>query len=126
MSENGFLILVLISGFLTVLAMIYLTLWLSSILNSPVMVLAVSVGIALLPSLISVIGDTGNLVNWIRLCLPSGGTGLANMFTELGQGTFLTAGPLIIWSPHLMLAAALLEIPVFYLLARRCYIKHEL
>ncbi len=126
MSENGFLILILISGFLTVLAMICLTLWLSSILNSPVMVLAISVGIALLPSLISVIGDTGNLVNWIRLCLPSGGTGLANMFTELGQGTFLTAGPLIVWSPHLMLAAALLEIPVFYLLARRCYIKHEL
>ena len=64
--------------------------------------------------------------DWIRLLLPGGGTGLQNsMYYELPDFKFLTVGSLAIWTPFVMLARAGIEAPVFALLAKRAYVRHE-
>ena len=130
-TENGFLLLMLLSGFLSLAAVVCMTLWFSSAMKSPVMVLTLSHAVILTPSLLSLLGRSlssgglGNFLNGLRLCLPSGGLGLSGMYTELGQGSFATAGPLIVWTPRLMLVAPLVEIPIFLLLAHRAYVRHQ-
>ena len=63
----------------------------------------------------------------VCLVLTAGGTGLQNsMYYELTSGfQFLTLGSLAIWTPFVMLAAPVIETPVFALLAKRAYTRHE-
>mgnify|MGYP006982932060 CR=1 FL=1 len=64
--------------------------------------------------------------DWVRLLLPGGGTGLQNgMYYELSNLRFLAIGSFAIWTPFVMLAVPVVETPVFALLTRQTYIKHE-
>lgn len=127
LTENSLLILLLVSGFLTVLAICSFSLFLSSKLNSPMLSLAISIGVALLPTIINLVGGGSNIINWIRLCLPSAGFGFGtNMFYELISGTFLWIGKMVVWSPYALLITAALELPIFSGLAVISYNKHEL
>ena len=47
------------------------------------------------------------------------------MYYELPDFKFLTVGSLAIWTPFVMLAAPVIETPVFALLAKRAYVRHE-
>ena len=47
------------------------------------------------------------------------------MFVDIQIGEFLTIGSLAIWTPFVMLAAPVIETPVFALLAKRAYVRHE-
>ena len=48
------------------------------------------------------------------------------MFYELASGyKFLALGSLALWTPFVMLAAPVIEAPVFALLAKRAYVRHE-
>ena len=123
---NGVLVLTLIAGFLSVLAMTAFTLWLSARMRSSVAVLAVALAVAMTPTFLVILLRESALGDWLRLILPSGGLGLGTgMFVDIQIGEFLTIGSLAIWTPFAMLAAPVIETPVFALLARRAYTRHE-
>ena len=123
---NGVLVLTLIAGFLSVLAMTAFTLWLSARMRSSVAVLAVALAVAMTPTFLVILLRESALGDWLRLILPSGGLGLGTgMFVDIQIGEFLTVGSLAIWTPFAMLAAPVIETPVFALLARRAYTRHE-
>ena len=122
---NGALALFVLSGLLTMLVSISLTMWLSSIQSNTVMVLVMSAAALALPMFADHYLDYP-VSDWIRLLLPGGGTGLQNsMYYELPDFKFLTLGPLALWTPFVMLAAPVIETPVFALLAKRAYVRHE-
>ena len=123
---NGVLLLTLVAGFLSVLAMTAFTLWLSARMRSSVAVLAVALAVAMTPIILVILQRVSALGDWLRLLLPSGGLGLGTgMFVDIQIGEFLTVGSLAIWTPFVMLAAPVIEAPVFALLARRAYTRHE-
>ncbi len=123
---NGVLLLTLVAGFLSVLAMTAFTLWLSARMRSSVAVLAVALAVAMTPTFLVILLRESALGDWLRLILPSGGLGLGTgMFVDIQIGEFLTVGSLAIWTPFVMLAAPVIETPVFALLARRAYTRHE-
>ena len=125
MNMNEALALCTLSGLLTMLASISLTMWISSMQPNTVMVLVISAAALALPMFADHYLDYP-VSDWIRLLLPGGGTGLQNsMYYELPDFKFLTVGSLAIWTPFVMLAAPVIEAPVFALLARRAYTRHE-
>ena len=123
---NGVLVLTLIAGFLSVLAMTAFTLWLSARMRSSVAVLAIALAVAMTPTFLVILLRESALGDWLRLLLPSGGLGLGTgMFVDIQIGEFLTVGSIALWTPFVMLAAPVIETPVFALLARRAYVRHE-
>ena len=70
---NGVLVLTLIAGFLSVLAMTVFTLWLSARMRSSVAVLAVALAVAMTPTFLVILLRESALGDWLRLLLPSGG-----------------------------------------------------
>ena len=123
---NGVLVLTLIAGFLSVLAMTAFTLWLSARMRSSVAVLAIALAVAMTPTFLVILLREAALGDWLRLLLPSGGLGLGTgMFVDIQIGEFLTIGSFAIWTPFVMLAAPVIETPVFALLAKRAYTRHE-
>ncbi len=123
---NGVLVLTLVAGFLSVLAMTAFTLYLSARMRSSVAVLAIALAVAMAPTFLVILLRESALGDWLRLILPSGGLGLGTgMFVDIQIGEFLTIGSLAVWTPFLMLAAPVIETPVFALLARRAYVRHE-
>ena len=123
---NGVLVLTLIAGFLSVLAMTAFTLWLSARMRSSVAVLAVALAVAMTPTFLVILLRESALGDWLRLLLPSGGLGLGTgMFVDIQIGEFLTIGSFAIWTPFVMLAAPAIETPLFALLAKRAYVRHE-
>lgn len=126
LTAGSFQGLVAAAGLLSFLAVISFTLLLSAKLKNPLVVLGIAAAVVLLPTIISFGGFGSNIENWIRLLLPSGGVGLRNsMFYELSGFDFLRLGPISIWSPYVLAAAAIIEIPLFAALAARTYIRHE-
>ena len=123
---NGVLILTLAAGLLSVFAMTAFTLWLSARMRSGVAVLAVTLAVAMTPTFLIVLLRESAVGDWLRLLLPSGGLGLGTgMFVDIQVGKFLTIGSLAIWTPFVMLAAPVIEAPVFALLAQRAYVRRE-
>ena len=123
---NGVLVLTLVAGFLSVLAMTAFTLWLSARMRSSVAVLAIALAVAMTPTFLVILLRESALGDWLRLLLPGGGLGLGTgMFVDIQIGEFLTIGSFAIWTPFVMLAAPVIETPVFALLAKRAYVRHE-
>lgn len=123
---NGVLVLTLVAGFLSVLAMTAFTLYLSARMRSSVAVLAIALAVAMAPTFLVILLREGALGDWLRLLLPSGGLGLGTgMIVDIQVGKFLTLGPLAVWTPFAALAVPALEAPTFTLLARRAYVRHE-
>lgn len=107
-------------------AMSCFTLFLSSRLSSPITVLAVSIAVAIIPTIILLTGANGNVLNWIRFCLPSGGVLPSGaMLIELGSLRFLWLGDFVTWSPYVILIAAAAQIPIWFGLSVQSYNKHE-
>ena len=123
---NGVLVLTLVAGFLSVLAMTAFTLYLSARMRSSVAVLAIALAVAMAPTFLVILLRESALGDWLRLLLPSGGHGLSpGIFVDIQNGELHTVGYNAVWTPFLMLAAPVIETPVFALLARRAYVRHE-
>jgi len=126
LTAMGCIGLILLLSLLTFLAMSCFTLFLSSRLSSPITVLAVSIAVALIPTVILLTGADGNVLNWVRVCLPSGGVLPSSaMLEELGSLRFLWIGDFVTWSPYVIIVAAAVQIPIWFGLAVRAYNKHE-
>lgn len=138
LTAMGILGMILLSNLLSFMAMYSFTLLLSSRFKNSILVLALSIAIAILPTIIRMFGAggsfaidgvggaEGNIINWIRFCLPSGGlTMVGSMLDELVSLHFLWLGDWVIWSSYLLLAAAAVQIPIWLGLSVRFYRKHE-
>lgn len=111
--------------FLSILATICCTLFLSARCKSVQDSLKIAVLIGLLPTIIAMM-SSANLAKLIRCILPSGGLGFTNSFLfELLGTDFVHVGPMVIWTPYLIIGAAAVEIPLFLVLTVRAYCRRE-
>ena len=121
-------IILIVAGFITLMAVACFTMFLSSVCPTPVSSLIMGIGSCVLPSIIWRIaqGDVGNPAALICNFFPAGGVGFGNALSfQLDKIMFLTIGPVSIWGPYLAIGAALIEIPVFFLLAVHAYCRHQ-
>ena len=121
-------IILVVAGFITLMAMACFTMFLSSVSPTPVSSLIMGIGFCVLPSILWSIaqGDAGNPAALICNFFPAGGVGFGNALSfQLDKIMFLTLGPVSIWGPYLAIGTALIEIPVFLLLAVRAYCRHQ-
>lgn len=111
-------------GLLSLLATASFTLFLSSVCRSNVKALGFSLAFLVGPS-VCYMFTSGQMTAWLRCILPSGAVGLTNSFTYTILGfEFLHIGQKCFWPPVVMFAAELIAIPLFLILAVRCYQKH--
>lgn len=121
-------IILIVAGFITLMAVACFTMFLSSVCPTPISSLIMGIGFCVLPSIIWSIaqGDAGNPAALICNFFPAGGVGFGNALSfQLDKIMFLTVGPFSIWGPYLMLGTAIIEIPLFFILAVRAYCKHQ-
>lgn len=119
-------ILAIFSGLLTFIGTICFTLFLSTKFKNPITVLGLAAGSILLPTILSFVGTGNNIVDWIRLCLPSGGAGFGNsFFYELTEFKFLFTGSIGIWTPYIIPVSAIIGIVLFFISAVYSYTRHE-
>lgn len=111
--------------FLSVLATVSCILFLSASCKNAQDSLKASMLISLLPMIIGMISSK-NLARIIRCILPSGGIGLSDSFLfELLGTNFVHVGGCVIWTPYLVIGAAVVEIPLFLFLTVRVYCRRE-
>jgi hypothetical protein len=115
-------IILVLAGLLSVLASISCTLFLSAKCKDSLTVLLVSMLILFLPTF-AYSAFAGS--SWISTILPSAGIGLQNNFLyQLCNFNFLHIGAMSFWTPCVIIFSAIIEIPVFLILAIHSYCKH--
>lgn len=116
---------VILMGYLTMLATIFFTLFLSSKCRTIFASSLIGLGICLLPVFICNFMEN-NIGDWIRCLLPSGGTGMNNSFLYALLDTgFLYLGRHAFWVPYVMVLAAVADVVIFMVLAVRSYCRHS-
>ena len=116
--------LVIFAGFLTLLATVSFTLFLSSKCRSNTTAIGLSIVFLVAPSFLYMFFG-GEVTKWIRCLLPSGGTGMSNsFFYTLISFEFLHLGDASFLPGQIMLIAAAIEIPLFLLLTVVSYCRH--
>lgn len=127
-TENQFLMLVELSGYLSVLAMCSFALFISSRKKNPVVSLAVSMCALLIPTIMAFVGKGGNIETIIRILLPSGGIGFGvGMFydvTTAWVGKFVTLFRKVLYVPNLRIIVDLCWIILFSGLTTMSYRKN--
>ena len=117
---------VMLFGLATLLATTCFTLFVSAKSRAPITALIIAVVVILLPTILRALAG-GNLAQWVRFCLPSGGTGFgSSVYYELTFSTnFLRIGSLSFWSPYVIGGAALVNTLLFAFLSVHAYKRHE-
>ena len=112
-------------GYLTLLATIFFTLFLSSRLKSVFASAITALIFCILPIFLSNFWG-GSLAEWICAILPSGGTGMGNSFLyALLDTRFLYLGSQAFWTPCVMVAAAAVNTVLFTILTVVSYCRHR-
>ena len=110
-----------IGGLLSLLATISFTLFISAKLKDSLSVILIAIGLCLLPIFTYSAGT-----NWLSFILPSAGIGMQNsLLYQLTSFNYLHIGSISLWTPYVIIAAAVIEIPVFLFLSIRAYCKHQ-
>lgn len=111
-----------LTGLISVLAVISCTFFLSAKCKDSLTVLLISMVILFLPIFAyGTLGDT-----WIGGILPSAGIDMKNNFLyQLCDFCFLHIGGMSFWTPYVIILSAVIEIPVFLFLAVHSYCKHQ-
>ena len=128
---------IVLSAILSSIVMGAFTLFVSSKSSSPLVSLAICISVALIPTILSIFeaggsfghgfaAVEGNLMNWVRICLPSGGVSLTGaMLNELASLRFIWIGNLVVWTPPALLLSAAIQIPLWVTLTILSYNKHR-
>ncbi|HBM79966.1 MAG TPA: ABC transporter permease, partial [Clostridiaceae bacterium] len=117
--------LTILAGLITLLAVACFTLFISAKCYNPTTTLVIAIAFCLLPVILYSVGQ-GNFINLLVCLLPAGGSGLTNSFYfQLRNTLFLQIGSFSIWAPYLMMGAAIIEIPMFFILSIHTYCKHQ-
>ena len=117
-------VLFAVAGLLSVLASVSFTLFLSSKCKSTVSSLAASLVFCIAPVVICMTVP-GALSTWLCSILPASGTSIqASILYAITDFQFLNFGGFAVWTPYAMIAACIIEIPLFSVLTVRSYCKH--
>ena len=129
---------IVLSAILSSIVMGAFALFVSSKSSSPLVSLAICISVALIPTILSIFeaggsfghgfaAVEGNLMNWVRICLPSGGVSLTGaMLNELASLRFIWIGNLVVWTPPALLLSAAIQIPLWVTLTILSYNKHRI
>ena len=110
------------AGLLSVLASVSFTLFLSSKCRSAAASLAAGLAFCIAPVVLTM---TVPGALWLRSILPASGTSIqASILYAITDFQFLSVGGLAVWTPYAMIAACVIEIPLFGFLAVRAYCGH--
>lgn len=113
-----------VAGLLSVLASVSFTLFLSAKCRSTTAALAAALAFCIAPVVIYMTVP-GMLSTWVCSILPASGTSIqASILYAITDFRFLSIGELAIWTPYAILAACVIEVPLFSYLAIRAYCKH--
>lgn len=113
-----------LAGLLSVLASVSFTLFLSSRCKSTVSSMAAALVFSIAPVVVYMTMQ-GALSAWLCSILPASATSIqASILYALTEFKFLHIGGFSVWTPYAMIAACLVEIPLFSFLAVRSYCKH--
>lgn len=111
-----------IGGLLAVLACVSCTMFISAKCKDSLTAMLISIVILFAPIFSYWIFDA----NILSSILPSAGIGLQNnLLYQLIDFNYLHFGDISIWTPYVILISAVIEIPVFLILAVRSYCKHQ-
>lgn len=114
-----------ITGLLCILATISFTLYLSSKFKNIVASLSTALLFCVLPIIIYM-ALPAEIGNWIYPVLPSSGVGLqTSILYAVIDFNFWNIGNMAVWLPCVMVAANLIEIPLFAFLTVHSYSKHK-
>lgn len=114
-----------LGGLLSLAASICLTLLLSSRISSQVASVSAALGLCFLPIIVYLFLPA-SLGKWIYNFLPAGGLALQSSFLyALRDFEFLSFGKLCLWSPHVMLIACAIEIPLLIALTVHSYVHRH-
>lgn len=117
--------LVVLTSFLSLMAVVSFTLWISARVENPVITLISGIIMVLLPTILRA-GPDIKLFNWLMFLLPSGGVDLAGgIYAEFFRNTFLTLGDAAFWAPVVMCVAPVIWIIVCIPLTMRAYCRHK-
>lgn len=117
---------VALSGFLSILAVISFTLFLSSKIQTIAACLSTALLFCIMPIIIYMILPK-EIGQWIYSILPAGSVGLqTSILYAVTEFDFWNMGNIAIWLPHVMLGACVIEIPLFISLAVSSYSKHKI
>ena len=119
-------LLIIGMGYLTLLATIFFTLFLSSRLKSVSSTAITALVFCILPFFLNSFWNSG-LGDWISAVLPSGGTGMGNSFLyALLDTRFLFIGEHAFWVPCVMVVAAAVNIVLFCVLTAETYCRRTI
>lgn len=117
--------LTVLAGLLTLLAAACFALFFSAKCQHSTTALIISIMFCILPAILHSVWH-GNIANFVACVLPTGGAGIShNFFNQLNESTFIQIGAMDIWAPYLTIAAAIIEIPLFFILSIHAYCKHQ-
>ncbi|TCK98731.1 ABC-2 family transporter [Natranaerovirga hydrolytica] len=109
-------------GFLITMAMVMFTLFLSTKFQTSIIVMALSIGMLIVPSFLQAVANKKDSFSSIRYILPSSGLGVYN---ELLQVNYVRIGTWSIWSPYVIGIALVMYIFIFFTASIRAYCRHE-
>lgn len=111
-----------IGGMLSVLACVSFTMFISANCRDSLTTMLISIVILFVPMFSYWIFDA----NILSSILPSAGIGFQNnLLYQLIDFNYVHFGSMSIWTPYIILIAAIIEIPLFLLFAIRSYCKHQ-
>jgi len=111
-----------LGGLLAVLACVSCTMFISAKCKDSLTAMLISIVILFAPMFSYWIFDA----NILSSILPSAGIGLQNnLLYQLIDFNYLHFGDISIWTPYIILVSAVVEIPVFMILAVCSYCKHQ-
>lgn len=117
-------IYVAVTGLISVLATVTLTLFLSSKTNNVVASLGITLMICILPIILYMALPT-SIAPWFYAIIPSSGVGiLTSIFYAALDFVYLSVGKVSVWLPYIMIGVSIVEIPIFIFGAIRSYIVH--
>ena len=107
----------MLAGLLSVLATVSFTAFLSARCRNAVSSLAAALVFCIAP-VVACMTVPGEAASWLCTLLPASGVSIqASILYALTDFKFLTLGGLAVWTPYAMIAACLVEIPLFFFLA---------
>ena len=117
--------LTILAGLFTLLAAACFILFVSAKCQHPTTALIIAIAFCILPAILHSVWH-GNMAEFLTCVLPTGGAGIShNFFSQLNGSKFIQIGSFSIWSPYLTVGAAILEIPLFFILSVHAYCKHQ-
>lgn len=115
----------ILAGLLTLLAAACFILFVSAKCQHPTTALIIAFAFCIIPAILHMVWH-GNVSDFLTCILPTGGAGIShNFFSQLNGSTFIQIGSFNIWAPYLTVGAAILEIPLFFILSIHAYCKHQ-